>query len=270
MECDLSGKRRGGRAEPPGIQSVEIAARILAALAAGGGSMPLRDLAAAAGMHRGKVHRYLTSLARAGLVSREAEFGHYGIGPLAITAGLAGLNRLDPIRLAYAALPALRDAIGETAVLAVWGERGATVIALEESARAVTLNVRVGSVLPIATSAIGRVFAAYLPESAWSRVALAERGKGRGAAQRGLARAIAAVRRDGVARIEGTLIPGLNALAAPVFDHRGKLAVVLGVVGRRETLAAGTAAPATGALRKAAAALSRELGYAGTSAAGGG
>ena len=255
----MKGKRRDARTEPPGIQSVEIAAHILAALAAGGGSMALRDLAAAAGMHRGKVHRYLTSLARAGLVSREADFGHYGIGPLAITAGLAGLNRLDPIRLAYASLPALRDAIGETAVLAVWGERGATVIALEESARAVTLNVRVGSVLPLATSAIGRVFAAHLPGSAWSRVAAAERGKSGAAAIS--ARTLAAVRDDGVARIEGTLIPGLNALAAPVFDHRGKLALVLGVVGRRETLEAGAKSAATSALRKAAAALSLQLGY---------
>lgn len=266
----MSGKRRAGRAEspgiqrraePPGIQSVEIAARILEALAAGGGSMALRDLAAAAGMHRAKVHRYLTSLARAGLVSREADFGRYGIGPLAITVGLAGLNRLDPIRLAYAALPALRDAVGETAVLAVWGERGATVIALEESERAVTLNVRVGSVLPLAASAIGRVFAAYLPAAAWSRIATAERGKS-GAGTESLARALVGVRNEGVARIEGTLIPGLNALAAPVFDHRGKLALVLGVVGRRETLAASAKAPATRQLRQAAAALSRELGYA--------
>jgi len=274
--CDRNRERRSGAVErkrrsekagrqAPGIQSVEIAARILAALAEGGGALPLRALAAATGMHRGKVHRYLTSLARAGLVSREADFGHYGIGPLAITAGLAGLNRLDPVRLAYAALPALRDRAGETAVLAVWGERGATVIALEESARPVTLNVRVGSVLPLRSSAIGRVFAAHLPESAWSKLAAAERTRApAGAApfaKPAFARALAAVRRDGVARIEGTLIPGLNALAAPVFDHRGKLALVLGVVGRRETLAAGVNAPAAGALRAIAQDLSKQLGH---------
>ena len=69
-------------------------------------------------------------------------------------------NRLNPVRLAYAALPALRDRIGETVVLAVWGERGATVIALEDSAQPVTLNVRVGSILPLGNSAVGRVFAA--------------------------------------------------------------------------------------------------------------
>ena len=261
----MRGRRAGsGRREPLGIQSVEIAARILRSLAEGGGALPLRELAAATGMHRGKVHRYLISLARAGLVSREQEFGHYGIGPLAITAGLAGLNRLDPIRLAYEALPALRDRIGETVVLAVWGERGATVIALEDSARPVTLNVRVGSILPLRTSAIGRVFAAYLPEAIFRPVLAAESKRAAGGklpSQAALARVLAETRRAGLSSVEGTLIPGLNALAAPVFDQRGKLVLVVGVVGRRETLAVRARGGAATALKEAAAALSRQLGH---------
>ena len=257
--------RKGGRA-PLGIQSVEIAARILRALAEGGGALPLRALAAATGMHRGKVHRYLISLARAGLVTREADFGHYGIGPLAISAGLAGLNRLNPVRLAYAALPALRDRIGETVVLAVWGERGATVIALEDSARPVTLNVRVGSILPLRTSAIGRVFAAHLPEPVLRPVMAAEAKRSSAPAKApqssaAKARILAAVRREGLAAVEGTLIPGLNALAAPVFDQRGALVLVLGAVGRRETLAARPRGPAAAALKEIAADLSRQLGF---------
>jgi DNA-binding IclR family transcriptional regulator len=259
--------RKSGRA-PLGIQSVEIAARILRALAEGGGALPLRALAAATSMHRAKVHRYLISLARAGLVTREAEFGHYGIGPLAISAGLAGLNRLNPVRLAYAALPALRDRIGETVVLAVWGERGATVIALEDSARPVTLNVRVGSILPLGTSAIGRVFAAHLPEPVLRPTLAAEAKRSSAPAKAApsaaaMARILSQIRRDGLATVEGTLIPGLNALAAPVFDQRGALVLVLGAVGRRETLAARPRGPAATALKETAAALSRQLGYSG-------
>lgn len=257
----LQGKIRRGARAPLGIQSVEIAARILRALAEGGGALPLRDLAATTGMHRAKVHRYLISLARAGLVAREADFGHYGIGPLAISAGLAGLNRLNPVRLAYAALPALRDRIGETVVLAVWGERGATVIALEDSARPVTLNVRVGSILPLRTSAIGRVFAAHLPERSLRPVLAAEAKSAAARATPAVpARILAEVRRQGVAAVEGTLIPGLNALAAPVFDQRGALVLVLGAVGRRETLSASPRGPAAAAIRSAAADLSRQLG----------
>ncbi len=262
----MKGRGRSGGREPLGIQSVEIAARILRALAEGGGALPLRELAAATGMHRGKVHRYLISLARAGLVTREAEFGHYGIGPLAISAGLAGLNRLNPVRLAYEALPALRDRIGETVVLAVWGERGATVIALEDSARPVTLNVRVGSILPLRTSAIGRVFAAHAPEPLL-RPVLASEAKRVSAGSSApstaaLSKILADVRRQGLAAVEGTLIPGLNALAAPVFDQRGALVLVLGAVGRRETLAARPHGAAAAALKEIAAQLSQQLGFA--------
>ena len=257
---------RRARRAPLGIQSVEIAARILRALADGGGALALRQLAAATGMHRAKVHRYLISLARAGLVTREAEFGHYGIGPLAIAAGLAGLNRLDPIRLAYAALPILRDRIGETVVLAVWGERGATVVALEDSAQPVTLNVRVGSILPLRASAIGRVFAAFMPEAILRPVLAAEARQSAGRArpsEAALASILAQIRRQRLSAVEGTLIPGLNALAAPVFDQRGKLVLVIGVVGRRETLAARPAGAAAEALQEVAAGLSRQLGHAG-------
>jgi DNA-binding IclR family transcriptional regulator len=266
-------RTRKGRGEPLGIQSVEIAARILRALAEGGGALALRDLAAATGMHRGKVHRYLISLARAGLVAREQEFGTYGIGPLAISAGLTGLGRLNPVRLAYEALPALRDKIGETVVLAVWGERGATVIALEDSARPVTLNVRVGSILPLRSSATGRVFAGYMPEAVWRPVFAAETKRATGGARSAhstasFARILAEVRRDGLAAVEGTLIPGLNALAAPVFDQRGALVLVLGAVGRRETLAARPRGPAAAALKETAARLSRQLGYSGAQARG--
>jgi len=258
-------RRPKSKREPLGIQSVEIAARILRALAEGGGALPLRELSAATGMHRGKVHRYLISLARAGLVTREADFGHYGIGPLAISAGLAGLNRLNPVRLAYEALPALRDRIGETVLLAVWGERGATVIALEDSARPVTLNVRVGSILPLRTSATGRVFAAHMPKPVLRPVLAAEAKRAGAAAPAAaaFARILAEVRRDGLSAVEGTLIPGLNALAAPVFDQRGALALVLGAVGRRETLAARTRGPAAAALKEVATRLSRQLGHSG-------
>jgi len=45
-------------------------------------------------------------------------------------------------------------------------QKGPVVFALEESSRPVFMNVRVGSILPLLTSATGRVFAAFLPEAA--------------------------------------------------------------------------------------------------------
>lgn len=245
-----------------GIQSVEVAAEILQALAGGGGQMPLRDIAAATGMHRGKVHRYLISLTRTGLVSQDSATGQYAIGPLALAVGLAALRRIDPLRAAQAVLPELRAQANETVVLAIWGDMGATVIALEESAWPVTLNVRVGSVLPLAASAVGQVFAAYLQPGILAPVLKRERGSKPAALPASLQPAdLAQVRRRGIARVQGSLLPGLNAMAAPVFEHRGKLSSVLGLVGRQESLDVGWNSPAAAALRTSAERLSTELGF---------
>jgi DNA-binding IclR family transcriptional regulator len=51
--------------------------------------------------------------------------------------------------------------------LAIWGNHGPTIVRWEESSEPVTLNVRVGSVMPLVTSATGRAFAAFMP---WERI----------------------------------------------------------------------------------------------------
>ena len=256
-----------GRGERPGIQSAEVAAAILRALAEGGGAMRLSALAAATGLHRGKVHRYLVSLARTGLVVQDDKAGSYAIGPLAVTVGLVGLRRLDPVRLAYGALPGLRDRVNETVALAIWGDMGATVIALEESAQTVTLNVRVGSTLPLTNSAMGQVFAAFLPAAMTAPFLEAERFKaagGRGPAMPSVAdyrRTLESVAAARLARVEGTLLPGLNAMAAPVFDYRGKLSSVIGLVGHRDSLDMASDGAVAAALKATAAELSARLGF---------
>ncbi len=253
-----------------GIGSVETAAVILGALAEGGGQMPLGELAVAAGMHRAKVHRYLISLTRTGLVAQPARNGAYSIGPLAISIGLAGLRRVDPIRLAYEALPELRDRVDETVFLAIWGDMGVTCIGLEESAHPVTLNIRVGSVLPFLSTAAGQVFAAYMPRARVERFDEQDRKQSRRRpavavklSKGDRATLLREVRERGLARVSGALFAGVNAMAAPIFDHKGGLSTVVGIMGRQETLDVAWDGDAARELKEFADGLSRQLGFAG-------
>src|SRR6516164_669633 len=167
-----------------GIQSVEVAARILRALAEAGQPLPLKDLARLAHMPPGKVHRYLVSLTRTELVTQDESSGHYGIGPTAIALGLVGLRNVDVVRTATTLLPSLRDEIKETVLLAIWSPQGPVVFALEESRRSVYMNLRVGSILPLLQSATGRVFAAFLPSDLTASILSTEmRATHQGAAQ---------------------------------------------------------------------------------------
>jgi len=260
-ESKSNHSEQGVMADGPGIQSVEIAGRILRALAEQGGSLYLRELAAAAGMPRAKLHRYLKSLCRAELVEQDAETGRYNIGPAAISLGLIGLYRANPVRLAYSMMPAISDALNETVFAAVWSERGPTVVALEEPANAVTINLRVGSSVPLLTSAMGRVFAAYLPRARTAGMMDAEANRPGSPAGDVLETLLDEIRRDGVAAIEGLLLPGINAIGAPVFNHHGRIALVIGVVGHAETLDVSLNARPVAVLRDSAASLSRRIGF---------
>lgn len=248
--------------ERGGVQSVGIAATILKALAAAGGVLPLKHLAAATGMPRAKVHRYLSSLRNAGLITQDPETGHYAIGSAAVTIGLVGLGRLSPIRQLNEALPRLRDRVDETVTAAIWGDTGPTIIAMEESGHVVTMNVRIGSVLPLTTTAIGQVFLAYLPDSQTQHLVAAEHASEKSPRRaQDLALHLFDIRERRLSRAASALIPGVDAVAAPVFDVRGKLVAVMCVVGRSSGTLCNWGGPVVRALDQAARNLSRQLGF---------
>jgi DNA-binding IclR family transcriptional regulator len=251
-----------------GIQSVEVAGRILIALIKAGRPAALKDVARLAGMPPGKAHRYLVSLVRIQLVSQEAMTGNYGIGPMAITLGLTGLRGVEVVRTALEVMPPLRDEIDETVMLIIWGSHGPVVHAFEESSRPVFMNVRVGSTVPMLRTAAGRLFAAYLPAKQTRDIVEAER---RALTAAGLeppsesawARQLDEVRRTGLASVAGDLLPGVNAIAAPVFDHKGRIAAIIGALGRAEDMDVGFDGAAAAAVKRTAAEISRRIGYLG-------
>ena len=69
-------------------------------------------------------------------------------------------------------------------------------------------------------------------------------------------------RQRGLARVEGDLIPGVNAIAAPLSDHKNRIAGVIGALGRAEELDVSYGASVALALLRAAARISRCMGRA--------
>lgn len=256
-------KGAAGR-QRPGIQSIEIGSRILVAMAEARQPLPLKDVARGCNMSAAKVHRYLVSLTRTNLVAQEGD-GRYSIGPAAIALGLAGLYSLDVVRIASDSLTELRDSSGETAVLANWSNAGPVIIRIEESSRPVFMNVRVGSTLPLMRSAVGRIFASYLPKQ--DTAALIESGRrslnrsGKRENQPSTDDIIATTRRHGIAVVDGDLVPGVTALAAPVFDHRARIIASIGLLGGPEHLNASMSSHAATLLKRTADSISLRLGF---------
>src|SRR3954454_1249351 len=83
-----------------GIQSVEVAMRVLTALEEARGPASLSSLAKLAGMPPNKVHRYLVSLVRVSLAEQEQPSGLYTLGSATRRLGIEALRRGDEVSIA--------------------------------------------------------------------------------------------------------------------------------------------------------------------------
>lgn len=257
MSEELEGKQ--------GVQSLEVGMSILRAMATGKRSMMLKDIANATDMPPSKVHRYLVSLIRSGLVEQDHLTSRYDLGPFALNLGLVALDRIDRIRLGLTAITELRDAANETVSLAVWSESGPVVVRWERPRRPVTVNVVTGTHLSLLSSAAGRVFAAWLPERQTEALLARELESGKGPSgitTLAQARAMLAdVKAQGLAIVSlGYFARGVEAAAAPVFNFRNEITMAISLVGVEGAMDLGPDSPTLAELRRASHALSLRLG----------
>lgn len=251
-----------------GIQSIEVGARLLRALAANGRAMMLRDLAKSAAMPAAKAHRYLVSFMRMGLVEQDANTGRYDLGGFSLELGLASLARIDAVRLATPILDDLCERIGETVALAMWGNHGATCVRWIEAGGPVTVTLRAGVVLPLTSSATGLAFAAFYRSPYMKKQIDAELRATTASTQtpieslmRNLDRQLVDIRHHGMARASGSLTPGINGFSVPVFDHSDRMVAAITSLGTMGHFKMDWDSPLATDIKDAAATLSKRLGH---------
>jgi len=257
--------------EQRAVQSVEVGGKLLLALADDPRPMTLKELAARAGLPASRAHPYLVSYVKLGLVEQDSASARYGLGPAALQLGLAALHQSDPIKAAGPVAEALACEIDQTVALAVWANFGPTIVRMVEGSRPLHVAMRAGTVMSILGTATGRAFAAVLPRWRMERSLTGPIGDASGLDPSALLQgldddldvAVTEMREHGLARAVGRPIPGVNAFSAPVFDHEGQPALVITALGHADMFpTAWDSAPAL-AVRRAAAEVSRRLGWRG-------
>ncbi|TAL94843.1 MAG: IclR family transcriptional regulator [Paraburkholderia sp.] len=241
LPLPVSGDARAQR----GISALDNTGELLLALVAAGRPLSLRDLAADAGMPAAKAFPHLVSLLKIGLLSRD-DAGFFSPGPLGLELGLIALQRLSPMREAETEIATLAAGSGMSVAAAMLGPLGPSVIRLEESSQPQHVSLRVGTVMSLVNTAIGRVFAAHVSEDvlvgllaqesirlagADPAEALAPSRKGSATLRPAYRSRLAQIREAGIDDAFDAPVPGIGTLAAPVFDHTGSIRLVIALIG---------------------------------------
>ncbi|MGH6708780.1 MAG: IclR family transcriptional regulator [Bradyrhizobium sp.] len=207
-----------------GIQSLETGLKVLSALAASEGPAALSAVANRAGLSASQAYRHLTSLIATGMAKQDGDTGLYDLDGGAVRLGLSALSRLDVFGQADGVFAALAKKTGRTYLLSVWGDNGATIVRWYPGNPPVITPLYIGSTLPLLQSSTGQVFYAFGNSAEMD--AHARREIRRTHAQIDLKAMKRNVRATFGAEVDSTMIPGLRADAAPVFDLQGHLALV--------------------------------------------
>jgi DNA-binding IclR family transcriptional regulator len=263
IEVDSTMPNRQGTRRRGTIQSVDRAARILKALAAGPRRLGVSELADRLELTRPTVHGLLQTLQAHGFVEQDRDSDKYqlGAGLLQLGNSYLDLNELRGRSIAHADHLAQRA----QAAVRVGVMHGASIVVVHHVFRpdAAFQVLEVGAQLPIHATALGKAMLAYAPEETLEDL-LAEplaQLTSRTLAPAGLLRELETVRERGFARERDEAVLGESSLAAPIFDHSGAPVGAIGVVGDTEQII--PRAPAkglTGAVTEAARGISRELG----------
>lgn len=246
------------------VQSIEVGFRVLRVLRMAEGPLPLRDIAARAGMPPSKAHLYLVSFVRENMAYQDAHTGYYGLGSFAIQLGLAATRQLDVVSLASTSLTELRDKTDCAIYLSLWGDRGPCIVAKADGRLQGAFSVRLGYILPLTTTATGLVFLAHLPEYELARARAAQdaydAGSARAPSESEIAEAVEKIRKVGYASTVGRLNRNFAGLAAPIFDYSNKIAATLTLLGPSEYIARAKQKEFVRALLSAASEVSQSMG----------
>jgi DNA-binding IclR family transcriptional regulator len=116
--------------------------------------------------------------------------------------------------------------------------------------------MRHGTVMSLRVTASGRLFAAWLPRAAVLPVL---KGEGQRGFDAGFSAELEAARVNGYASAVDLAVAGVSAVAAPVFDAPGRIALALTVIGPGAALEVGAQSRLVRQVKGEAEALSRRL-----------
>ena len=203
-----------------GVQSLEIGLSVLDVLINHNEPMMLKDIAQAIKMHPAKCHRYLVSLIRKSY-ARQLSDGRYGLGDRVNALGHTGFNQNNILERLTHIANEIKDTLNCGVQIAKWFSEGPIIIQSVEPDSPISIITRIGSRMPLTTSATGQLFASYKPDAVIQPLVIAEWQTDNQAAiaekWQDFNQLQAKIRTQGYATVSGDMLIGINAITIPVI-----------------------------------------------------
>ncbi|WP_280235899.1 IclR family transcriptional regulator [Nocardia cyriacigeorgica] len=243
---------------PGPIQSIERAAAIMGLVAQAPFGIGVSELAGALGLPKTTTHGLLRTLHRVGYVEQDAGSGKYRMG--AVAAGLSGARMDTNVLRSYAMNwgDTLAARSGESVRMGAVHDDGVQIVHHVFRPDRSPQRLRVGVVLPLHATALGKVLLAYTPGLAERATELLAYTRRTITAPRALHAEITQVRSRGFATDIGEFAADRASVAAPIRDPGGRVVGAIAVVGALDRITGGTA-PITDLVRTAATSISADL-----------
>ncbi|MBN8758505.1 MULTISPECIES: IclR family transcriptional regulator [unclassified Variovorax] len=245
-------------AGPSSVQAVEVAFAVLQALADSPEPAGVSELARRLGQTKARVYRHLTTLRELGFVEKDGATDDYRLGWKIYRLGMAVADNFGLRKLAHRHLIRLHNQNGQTVVLAMPAGADITVLDSIESTAYIAITVRPGSIMPAASSALGRVILAFQPEASLA-LPITPLTKDTPLDPLQIERRLEFVRERWYEVASNQRIPGVAALAAPVFDDCNRIAGSVALIGSHTVITDPPSETLLQQVQQAAADISSEL-----------
>lgn len=218
------------------VPAVEQAIRLMFNLANSGiNPKSLTDICREVGIHRSKAFAILNTLHEYGFVKKNPNRRGYALGTGLLTLTGQMLENLSLPRLVEPILYDLANKAGATVALGVIADDKTYVVAQYEGAPGIGISAPLGHVAPITYGAHGKAIAAFLPEDELEDLLKNKELFFHGSPDKfdrsRLLKELDKCRRDGFALELGDMVPGVNAIGAPLLDQNGKPIGYVTIVG---------------------------------------
>jgi DNA-binding IclR family transcriptional regulator len=190
------------------------------------------------------VYRMLATLGEAGWVEQIGYRGAYRVGSKLVALSGEFSRRADIRRAAAPILREIHEVTGETTFLCI--RRGTRAVCIEriDGIRVNSRVLQLGESLPLHVGSAPRALLAFEGRESWEEYAAIAANTGepwlRGRSRSEFYAELEEIKAQGFVRSDNQVTPGIAAVGAPIFNHRGEVAASLSVSGMREGLLART------------------------------